>query len=242
MAERTESVGTGAPEAGVSSPAVPNPWPANASFRGRRAVDRGTERRGARSAIRHAVAGVRSIGSGRPAPRGGSRVPEDVLRREGVLGARDAQAGRGRGARPPRGERRRGRSVRARRGRPRADRAPRTQQVRRGAGAGDPGTRGARDRRRPRRAPSPGRVGGGGRRRAAVPPQGEPRRSRRHARVHRHRPRVDGVRGAGGRRARDGRGRGLVRATSASSVCTRTSARRSPTRNRSCASSTSWWR
>ena len=33
MAERTDSVGTDAPEAGVSSSAVPNPWPANASFR-----------------------------------------------------------------------------------------------------------------------------------------------------------------------------------------------------------------
>ena len=36
--------------------------------------------------------------------------------------------------------------------------------------------------------------------------------ARRHARVDRDRPRVDGVRGAGGRRARDGRGRGLARA------------------------------
>jgi diaminopimelate decarboxylase len=33
MAERTESIGTGAPEAGVPSPVVPNPWPADASFR-----------------------------------------------------------------------------------------------------------------------------------------------------------------------------------------------------------------
>ena len=33
MAERTESIGTGAPEAGVPSTVAPNPWPADASFR-----------------------------------------------------------------------------------------------------------------------------------------------------------------------------------------------------------------
>ena len=33
MAERTESVGAGAPAADISAAAVPNPWPANASFR-----------------------------------------------------------------------------------------------------------------------------------------------------------------------------------------------------------------
>ena len=173
MAERTDSVGT-APQRRTRL-AAPNPWPANASFEPDGLWIAGESAVGARRPVRHAVAGVRSGGPGRPAPRRATGVPEDVLRREGVLRARDAPAGRGRGARPARGERRRGRGVRARRRRADADRVPRAEQVRRRAGAGDPRRRRAGDRRRAGRAPAPRRVRGRGGHRAAVPAPREPR-------------------------------------------------------------------
>ena len=121
MAER-RSVETGAPAEDVSAAAVPSPWPANASFR----PD------GMWIAEQSAVALAGRYGTPllvfdrsdlvarlRSAKRA---FPKMFYAVKAFSAHADAPAGRRRGARPARRERRRGRRVHARRGRARPDR------------------------------------------------------------------------------------------------------------------------